>query len=99
MSERHVLSRAAAAEYLDISTDTLDRLRASGLIEAFRGGGRLVKFRRAELDAFMTRQCISSRSETPRAGTSSSATEADRAASQRARSIAARLRRSLQHSA
>ena len=98
MGEKHVLSRASAAEYLDISTDTLDRLRAAGKIEAFRAGGRLVRFRRAELDAFMTRQCISSASPQAHAGTSSSAMEADRAASQRAVKIAARLRRSLQHS-
>lgn len=69
------LSRQDAAQYLGISTDTLDRLRAAGLIKAFAGGARLVRYRVVELDAYMKRACLeplpSSRSATHPTGSSS----------------------------
>lgn len=55
---RAVLSRMEAANYLGISTDTLDRLRASGAIVAAQVSARLVKYRAADLDAYIA-QCQS----------------------------------------
>lgn len=47
------LSPPQAAEYMNVSRRTLDRLRKSGLISCVRIGGRLIRFRRPDLDAMM----------------------------------------------
>ncbi len=47
-----MVTKKEAADYLRISTVTLDRLRKQNLIPAIRVGGRL-KFRRSDLEAFV----------------------------------------------
>ncbi len=47
------LSPPLAAEYMNVSRATLDRWRKSGLISCVRIGGRLIRFRRPDLDALM----------------------------------------------
>ena len=42
-----------AAEYMNVSRATLDRWRKLGLIACVRIGGRLIRFRRPDLDAMM----------------------------------------------
>lgn len=91
-----ILTRQEAADYLGISTDTLDRLRSAGRIVGARISARLVRFRRDELDAYLT-QCQtqpSSRSTPPPSGTSNGGKMDGRAALQLARQIAQRQRRS-----
>lgn len=58
-----VLSRVEAAEYLGISTDTLDRLRACGRIVASPVSARLIRYRSADLDAYLI-ECRASPSST-----------------------------------
>lgn len=103
MIQPAALSRDEAATYLGISTDTLDRLRADGRISAFKAGRRLVRFTRAELEAFMERECLalstaSSKSQPPPSGTSSGPKRDARADFQRAQQMNARLKGRLQPS-
>ncbi len=98
---KEVLSRAAAAEYLDVSTDTLDRLRLAGRIPACPVSARLVKYRRADLDTYLAK-CLTSpspSSATPQTGTSSGSKVDVRGASQRGHEAMMRRRLSLQRSA
>lgn len=97
-----LLSRTEAAEYLGISTDTLDRMRATGKIAAFKvPGGRLVKFPRRALEAFIEHACATSLSDsaTAQTGTSSGMKLDVRDVRQLARQTVARLRRSSSQSA
>lgn len=96
-----VLSRYDAADYLGMSVDTLDRLRAAGAIIACPVSARLVKYRLADLDAYLTTCQISalSKSPPPQTGTSSGSTVDVRAASQRGRAAMMKHRASLQRSA
>lgn len=98
---KEVLSRTAAAEYLDVSTDTLDRLRIAGRIPACPVSARLVKYRRADLDLYLETCQISAsqRSEAPQTTTFSGLKRDTRAASQRARQTVTRLRTSSRLSA
>lgn len=57
MTAPAVLTREEAARLMAVSVDTVDRLRAAGQIQGFRAGKRLVRFRLAELQAFMERPC------------------------------------------
>jgi len=66
---RAVLSRYDAADYLGVSVDTLDRLRAAGAIIACPVSARLVKYRLADLDAYLTTCQISALSKSPPART------------------------------
>lgn len=50
------LTRHEAAAYLGISVDTLDRLRAAGRLLALQVSARLVRYRQADLDAYLE-QC------------------------------------------
>jgi len=52
------LSPPAAAEYMGVSRRTLDRWRKSGLVSFVRIGGRLIRFRRLDLDAMMQAHMI-----------------------------------------
>ena len=47
------LSPPQAAEYMGVSRRTLDRWSKSGLLSRVRIGGRLIRFRRPDLDAMM----------------------------------------------
>ena len=47
------MSPDAAAEYMGVSRKTIDRWRKSGLVSCVRIGGRLIRFRRLDLDAMM----------------------------------------------
>lgn len=92
------LSREDAATYLGVSTDSLDRLRSRGEIAAFTVG-RLVRYRLAELNAYMDRadtcpDTNSSKFEPRRTSTSSGSRVDIRAASQRGLEAVKRLRRS-----
>jgi len=51
VSQKNILNRKEAAEYLAVSVWTLNRLRARGLIKAC-GGTRHPKYRREELDRY-----------------------------------------------
>lgn len=44
-----------AADYLDISRRTLDRWRQVGLVSCVKVGGRLVRYRRRDLDEMMSK--------------------------------------------
>jgi excisionase family DNA binding protein len=50
-----MLTKKEAADFLRISTQTLDRLRKQNLILGVRVGGRF-RFRRSELEEFVKRQ-------------------------------------------
>jgi excisionase family DNA binding protein len=52
-SGRKYLSNAAAAEYLDTSTDTLRRLVLQGRLRAYRLGDRGRRYAIADLDALL----------------------------------------------
>lgn len=96
-----VLSRADAARYLGVSTDTLDRLRASGRIHASQVSARLVKYRTRDLDAYLE-QCLttpSSASERRPTGTSNGPRVDAAAAVRRARQIVSKQRQSLRRRA
>ncbi|WP_404979681.1 helix-turn-helix domain-containing protein [Caulobacter segnis] len=92
--DKVAFSRIEAAAYLGISTDTLDRMRAAGVIEAFRAGRRLVRFRKSELDAFMSRECISSEPRTLPTGMCNGRKMAVRNAAALGRQAVAKLRHS-----
>ena len=51
-NERHYLSTREAAEYLGLSSRTLDRYRVSGEGPVFHRFGRRVRYTRADLDAW-----------------------------------------------
>jgi excisionase family DNA binding protein len=94
------LSREDAAAYIGVSTDSLDRSRARGEITAFTVG-RLVRYKLAELDAYMDRATLcqdtnSSSSAIRRTFTSNGSKTDTRAASQRGLEAVRRLRRSSQ---
>lgn len=101
MGGRATLTRYEAAEYLGVSVDTLDRLRAAGRLTACQVSARLVKYRQADLDAYLDecRTSTSSRFEPRRIGTSSITKLADRDAVRLARQIAAKQNKSLRRSA
>jgi excisionase family DNA binding protein len=46
------------AAFLGVSERTIDRLRRSGLLKAFKLG-RLVRFRQEDVEEFLARQCDS----------------------------------------
>lgn len=52
------LAPREAAEHLNVSRDTLDRLRKRGMLSCVRVGGRLIRYRRPDLDALMVRHLI-----------------------------------------
>lgn len=100
MPDAASMSRAETANFLGISTDTLDRLRAAGRIKAFSAGERLVRFQKSELEAFMSRECTTTTSSEPKArpdGMSNGRKMAVRAASARGREAVQRLRHSSRH--
>lgn len=93
-----VLSRQEAAAYLDMSTQTLDRLRANGTITASQVSLRLVKYRLADLDEYL-QQCrttASSKSPPLQTGISVGPRVDAAAAVRRARQIVLKQRPSLQ---
>ena len=53
MTEQVWYTRDEAAEYLRVSTRTLDRWIASGRLRAYRQSRKLVRLRREDLDDFM----------------------------------------------
>ena len=55
-----LLSREAAAEYLGVSTRTLDRLRAAGDLAYVKLGGRIA-YLAEDLDASVRRQRVGER--------------------------------------
>jgi excisionase family DNA binding protein len=92
-----ILDREGAAAYLGISTDTLDRLRAAGVIPWFRVSGRLVRFRVSDLEAYIDRQTVAAAANAalPKSSGRSGPSKTDiRAAAQRAHEAVLRLRRS-----
>jgi hypothetical protein len=98
---KRVLSRTEAAAYLDMSLDTLDRLRAAGAIIACPVSARLVKYRVADLDCYLETCQTSalSKSPHPQTGISSGLKADTRAALQRARQIALKQNSSLRRTA
>lgn len=60
MVEKKLLSRAEAAEYLNISTRTLDRLLADAQIAYVKLGSRggRITFLQKDLDAYIDRQRV-----------------------------------------
>lgn len=99
------LSREDAAEYLALSTDLLDKLRAAGKIAAVKVTGAIegrsakrvrVIYPVRELDRYLERECqiiTSSELETPPAGTYSGLKGVDPGALRRTLKTAARQRR------
>jgi len=66
------VSRYDAANFLGVSVDTLDRLRADGAIVALQVSKRLIRYRLADLEAYLNK-CLtspSSRSATAQTSTS-----------------------------
>jgi excisionase family DNA binding protein len=55
MQERERLSTKEAAAYLGVSTKTIDRMVAAGELESYKVG-RLRRFDRSALDAYLDRQ-------------------------------------------
>lgn len=55
-----LLSREAAAEYLGVSTRTLDRIRAAGDLAYVKLGGRIA-YLAEDLDAYVRRQRVGER--------------------------------------
>lgn len=94
---KDILSRKDAAAYLDMSTDTLDRLRADGVIQASQVSRRLIKYRRHDLDAYIIQcQTTASSKSTPRQTGISSGQRVDvPAALRQARQIVLKQRPSL----
>lgn len=54
VAEQSWFTKEEAAEYLRVSTRTLDRWVAGGRLHAYRKSRKLIRFRREDLDAFMT---------------------------------------------
>ena len=48
---RQYETKAQLAERLQVSADTIDQLRADGVLTAYRPGGRVLLFDSAEVDA------------------------------------------------
>ncbi|RAK51633.1 hypothetical protein DJ017_17510 [Phenylobacterium soli] len=96
-----VISRQEAADYLGISTDTLDRLRASGRLPALQVSARLIRYRKRDLDEYLNacQTSLSSKSEPHQTGTSSGSRVDVRTASRRGHEAMMKHRRSLQRSA
>lgn len=96
-----LLSRIEAADYLGISTDTLDRLRSAGKIIASQVSPRLVKYTATDLDIYIA-QCrnpLSSESQPRRTGISSGSPMDGRTALRLAQQIVSRQRMSSRRSA
>jgi excisionase family DNA binding protein len=66
-SADRALPAAEAAEYLGIATSTLYKLSSKNVIPHFKPNGKLIYFSRADLDAFMTRNRVSTSEENERA--------------------------------
>ena len=52
------LNPTEAAEHLNVGASTLVRWRKKGLLSCVRVGGRLIRYRRPDLDALMARHLI-----------------------------------------
>lgn len=101
MPEPSLLTRDQAASYLDISTDTLDRLRQAGKLKAAQLSSRIVRYRRVDLEEYIETQCQntpSSRSPRLPTGTSSGARLGVPDALRRARQMQRKLKVSSLHS-
>lgn len=98
---KDILSRKDAAAYLDMSTDTLDRLRADGAIPASQVSRRLIKYRRHDLDAYIAlcQNTPSSKSAPRQTGTSNGSRMDTRDALQLARRMSSKLAQSSRRSA
>ena len=61
MPDKKLFSREEAAEYLGVSTRTLDRIRADGRIAYVKlgGSGGRIAYLRDDIDAFIARQRVS----------------------------------------
>jgi excisionase family DNA binding protein len=66
-SDERPLPADEAAEYLGIATSTLYKLSSKNVIPHFKPNGKLIYFSRADLDAFMTRNRVSTSVENERA--------------------------------
>ncbi|MEO5644150.1 MAG: helix-turn-helix domain-containing protein [Bacteroidia bacterium] len=60
LTQKEMLSFDEAIRYMNLSASYLYKLNAARIIEHFKPGGKLVYFRRADLDAWMqTGKCSS----------------------------------------
>ncbi|MGV9794428.1 helix-turn-helix domain-containing protein [Gordonia sp. NPDC003422] len=58
VSASDILAVQAAASYLDVSRGTLDNWRSQGRGPAYVRQGRMIRYRRADLDAWMAQGVV-----------------------------------------
>jgi excisionase family DNA binding protein len=76
MNSEGYLKPRDAAEYLQISTSTLAKLRVYGGGPKFVRWGKVIRYRREDVDAYMAARLVHSTSERPSSATETSAAHA-----------------------